>query len=93
MPLLIMMMLLGSFGALWGFLACFFPRRWHRLVEFLSFGADWSALSSPPRFLIKPFNALSRAAGFIIFLVGCWFVYIAASSMYLQLTGRTAIHR
>lgn len=37
MPLLIMMMLLlGSFAALWGFLACFYPARFRRLVDLLS---------------------------------------------------------
>ena len=93
MPLLIMMMLLlGSFAALWGFLACFYPARFRRLVDLLSFGADWSALSSPPKFLAKIVSGLSRAAGFIIFLVGCWFVYMATSLIYSDFFHRGMIH-
>lgn len=93
MPLLIMMLLLGLFAAIWGFLACFFPVRWRQLVDFFSFGADWSVLSSPPKFLTKTVNGISRAAGFIIFLVGCWFVYMASSLIYSELTGRAMTHR
>ena len=65
-------------AALWGFLGCFSPAKFRRLVSFLSFGADWSALSSPPKFLAKTANGLNRAAGFIIFLAGLWFVFMAA---------------
>jgi len=93
MPLLVMMLLLGSFAALWGFLACFCPARFRRFVDLLSFGADWSAFSSPPKFLAKTVNGLNRAAGFVIFLVGCWFVYMAAWLIYSDFVRRGMIHR
>jgi len=88
MLLLIMMLLLGSFAALWGFLACFSPAKFRRLVSFLSFDADWSALSSPPKFLTKTVHGLNRAAGFIIFLAGLWFVYMAASLISANIASR-----
>lgn len=88
MALLIMMLLLGAFVAFWGFLACFSPARFRGLVDFFSFGADWSALSSPPKFLAKTVNGLNRVAGFVIFLVGSWFVYMAVSLIYSHVTAR-----
>jgi hypothetical protein len=93
MLLLVMMLLVGLFAAIWGFLACFFPARWHRLVEVLSFGADWTMLSSPPKFLSKTVKLGQQAAGFVIFLTGCWFAYVAASAIYNELTRRVTIHQ
>ena len=87
--LLIMTLLLCSAAALWGFFACFFPTKFRRLVSNLSCGADWSPLSSPPKFLTKTVNGLNRAAGFIIFLTGLWFVYMAASLIYAGIASRS----
>jgi hypothetical protein len=33
MLILVMMLLIGLFAGVWGFLMCFFPARWDKLTE------------------------------------------------------------
>ena len=37
MPILVMMLLIGLFAGVWGFLMCFCPARWDKLTEAMSF--------------------------------------------------------
>ncbi len=37
MPILVLMLLIGLFAGVWGFLMCFFPARWDKLTEAMSF--------------------------------------------------------
>lgn len=86
MLILVMMMLIGLFAGLWGFMMCFLPARWDKLTEAMSFAGRWTE-PSPKR--LNPFiRFVNRVAGLAIFAVGCWFAYVAASEIYLVLTGR-----
>jgi hypothetical protein len=85
-----MMLLIGLLGAVWGFLMCFLPARWDRLTEAMSFAGRWTEPSpKPPHRLIRFGH---RVAGLVILAVGSWFAYMAASEIYLVLTGRAAGH-
>jgi hypothetical protein len=90
MLILVMMLLIGLFAAVWGFLACFFPEQWDRLTESISFADRWSVAGPRRR------NPLMRvgqcAGGLVTCAVGCWFAYMAGSEIYLVLTGRATTH-
>jgi hypothetical protein len=86
----IIMLLIGLLGGIWGFLMCFQPARWDRLTEAMSFAGRWTEPSlKRPHPLIRFGH---RVAGLVIFAVGSWFAYVAASEMYLVLTGRATPH-
>lgn len=90
MLILVMMLLIGLVASVWGFLMCFFPGRWDRLTEVMSFTGRWTEASPKrPHPLIRFGN---RVAGLVILAVGCWFAYVAASEIYLVLKGRTVSH-
>jgi hypothetical protein len=91
MAILVMMLLIGLVAGVWGFMMCFIPARWERLTEAMSFAGRWTE-PSPKR--LHPFIRFgNRVAGLVIFAVGCWFAYVAASKIYLVLMGRAVIHR
>jgi hypothetical protein len=91
MAILVMMLLIGLVAGVWGFMMCFIPERWERLTEAMSFAGRWTE-PSPKR--LHPFIRFgNRVAGLVIFAVGCWFAYVAASKIYLVLMGRAVIHR
>ena len=86
MLILVMMLIIGLFAGAWGFMACFLPARWDRLTEAMSSAGRWTEpRSKRPHPFIRFIN---RLAGLPICAVGCWFAYIAASEIYLELTGR-----
>lgn len=92
--LLFLMLLIGGLATFWGFVACFFPARWDRFTERISFADRW-AEAAPRRqhpFVRFVLRLGQRMAGFATCAVGCWFVYIAASEMYRALTGRARSH-
>ena len=90
MAILVMMLLIGLAAGVWGFMMCFTPARWERLTETVSFAGRWTE-PSPKR--LHPFIRFgNRVSGLVIFAVGCWFAYVAASKIYLVLTGRVVIH-
>jgi hypothetical protein len=90
MLILVMMLLIGLFAGVWGFMMCFLPARWDRLTEAMSFAGRWTEPSTKrPNPLIRFIN---RVAGLAILAVGCWFAYMAASEIYLVLTGRGTPH-
>ena len=90
MLILIMMLLIGLSAGVWGFMMCFLPARWDRLTGAIGIAGRW-AEGGPkrPHPLIRFGN---RVAGLVIFAVGCWFTYVAASQIYLVLTGRVVTH-
>src|SRR5690348_13836255 len=90
MLILIMMLLIGLFAGVWGFLMCFFPARWGKLTEEMSFGGRWTEPN--PKRLHPLLRFGNRIAGLAILAVGCWFAYMAASEIYLVLTGQATIH-
>ena len=86
----VIMLLIGLLGAAWGFLMCFLPARWDRLTEAMSFAGRWTE-SSPKR--LHPLIRFGyRVAGLVILAIGSWFAYMAASEIYLVLTGRARTH-
>jgi hypothetical protein len=91
MLILLLMLLLGLLASVWGFMACFLPEQWDRLTETISFADRWSEAGPRRR------NPLMRAGqcigGLVTCAVGCWFAYIAASEIFLVLTGRATTHR
>ncbi|SRR6266542_2333124 len=88
MLILVMMLLIGLFAGVWGFMMCFLPARWDRLTA--SFAGRWIEPSPKrPNPLIRFIN---RVAGLAILAVACWFAYMAASEIYLVLTGRATTH-
>ena len=90
MLILILMLLIGLAAAVWGFLMCFVPARWERLTEVITVADHWTVPAAKQLHPIVRFG--NRAAGFVICVVGCWFVYIAASKIYLVFTGQAVIH-
>ena len=90
MLILVMMLLIGLFAGVWGFMACFLPEQWDRLTETISLADRWSEAGPGRR------NPLIRAGqcagGLVTCAVGCWFAYIAASEIYFVLTGRATTH-
>lgn len=86
MLILVMMLLIGLFAGVWGFMMCFLPARWDRLTEAISFAGRWTE-PTPKR--VHPLVRFgNRVAGLVIFAVGCWFAYVATSEIYLVLSGR-----
>jgi hypothetical protein len=94
MVALVMMLLIGLFASVWGFLMCFFPARWDRLTEAMSFAGRWTE-PSPERQhpLIRLVVRLGECiGGLAVCAVGCWFAYLASSGIYHVLTGRATTH-
>ena len=89
MLILVLMVVIGLFAAIWGFLMCFLPTQWDRLTEAISFAPHWTQPST--KRLNPAIRFINRIAGFAIFGVGSWFTYFAASEIYLVLMGRAAI--
>ena len=85
MLILLGMLLIGLFGGLWGFLMCFLPARWVRLTEAIG-GPTPRWMYPGPKRLAPIIKLGNRAAGMIIFIVGGWFTYSAASGIYRYLT-------
>jgi len=85
MLILLGMLLIGLFAAVWGFMMCFLPARWDRLTEALG-GPTPRWMYPGPKYLAPIMKLGSRAAGMVICIVGCWFTYIAASEIYRFLT-------
>ena len=75
MLILVMMLLVGLFAAVWGFMACFLTEQWDRLTETISFADRWSEAGPRRRNLLM--RAGQCAGGLVTYAVGCWFVYIA----------------
>jgi hypothetical protein len=91
MLILVMMVLIGLFAGVWGFMMCFLPTQWDRLTEMISFAGRWTEPS--PKSLHPLIRLLNRVAGLAIFVGGGgWFAYEAASEIYLVLTGRVVSH-
>ncbi len=90
MLLLIGMLLIGLTASVWGFMACFLPSRWEKLTETMSLADRWA--EAGPRRLNPLVRLGNRAAGLVILVVGCLFAYMAASELYLVLTGRATSH-
>ncbi len=90
MLLLIMMLLMGLAASVWGFMMCFLPAQWDRLTEAMSCAGRWTepSLKRPNPFI----RFINRIAGLVILAVGCWFVYMGASEIYLVLAGRATRH-
>jgi hypothetical protein len=78
-----MMLVIGLFAAIWGFLMCFLPARWDSLTEAISFAPQWTQPST--KRLNPAIRFVNRVAGLAIFGVGTWFAYVAVSEMYLVL--------
>src|SRR5437016_5658383 len=85
-----MMLLIGLFAGVWGFMMCFLPARWDRLTEAMSFAGRWTEPS--PKRANPLIRFVNRVAGLAILAAGCWFAYMAASEIYLVLTGRVTPH-
>jgi hypothetical protein len=85
-----MMLLIGLLAGAWGFLMCFFPTRWDKLTRSISFADRWTEPGAKRLHPLLRFG--NRVAGLIILAVGCWFAYLAASEIYLVLTGRGTTH-
>lgn len=90
MLILVMMLLIGLFAGVWGFLMCFFPARWDKLTETMSFAGRWTEPSAKRLHPLLRFG--NRIGGLAILAVGCWFAYMAGSEIYLVLTGRATTH-
>lgn len=90
MLILVMMLLIGLFAGVWGFLMCFFPARWYKFTEAMSFAGRWTEPS--PKRLHPLLRFGNRIGGLAILAVGCWFAYMAGSEIYLVLTGRATTH-
>lgn len=88
---LVMMLLIGLLAGVWGLLMCFFPARWDKLTEAIGVASRWTEPS--PRRLHPLLRFGNRIGGLVILAVGCWFAYMAASEIYLVLTGRAANYR
>lgn len=86
MLILLMMMLVGILAGIWGFIMCFLPARWDRLTEAIGGPTPRWMYPGPKR--LAPFTkVVSRAAGMVICVVGCWFAYTAAVEIY-RITAR-----
>jgi hypothetical protein len=90
MLILVMMLLIGLFAGVWGFMMCFFPARWEGLTGAMGFAGRWTEPS--PKRLHPLIRFINRVAGLGILAVGGWFAYMAASEIYLVLTGRATPH-
>ncbi len=86
MLILVLMLLIGLCAGIWGFLMCFFPAQWDKLTEAMSFAGRWTEPSPKPVHTLLRFG--NRIASLVILAVGWWFTYMAASEIYLVLTGR-----
>lgn len=90
MVILVMMLLVGLAAGVWGFMMCFIPARWERLTATISFAGHWTEPS--PKRLHPLIRFGNRVAGLVIFFVGCWFAYVAASKICLVFAGLAASH-
>ena len=84
MLILLMMLLIGLLAGIWGFMMCFLPARWERLTEAIG-GPTPRWMYPGPKRLAPIMRLVSRAAGMVICLGGCWFAYLAGSSIYRSL--------
>jgi hypothetical protein len=93
MLILAMMLLIGLFVGVSGFMACFLPAQWDRLTEKISFADHWSEASPKrPHPLIRLVMRLGQCVGGLVTcVVGCWFAYLAAFGIYRVLTGQAVI--
>jgi hypothetical protein len=89
MLILVLMLVIGLFAAIWGFLMCFLPTQWDRLTEAISFAPHWTQPST--KRLNPATRFVNRIAGLAIFGVGSWFTYFAVSEIYLVLMRHAAI--
>ena len=95
MLILLLVLLMGLFAAVWGFMACFLPSQWNRFSDTISLADRWSE-SIPERRhpLIRLVRRLAECIGGLgVCAVGCWFTYLAGSSIYRRLTGQGGIPR
>jgi hypothetical protein len=90
MLILVMMLLIGLCACVWGFMMCFLPAKWDRLTEEISFAGRWTEPS--PKRLHLVMRIGNQIAGLVIFAVGCWFAYVAASKIHLVLSGQAIAH-
>lgn len=81
MLILLMMLLMGLFAGIWGFMMCVLPARWDRLTEALG-GPTPRWMYPGPKPLAPITKLVSRAAGMVICIVGGWFTYVGASGIY-----------
>ena len=84
------MLLIGLLGGVWGFTMCFLPARWERITEAMSFAGRWTEPSPRRQHPLIRFG--NGVAGLVILAVGCWFTYVAASDIYLVVSGRAVSH-
>ena len=81
MLILLGMLLMGLFAAVWGFMMCFLPARWEKLTETLG-GPTPRWMYPGPKRLAPIIKLGDRAAGMVICIGGGWFIYIAASGIF-----------
>lgn len=93
MLILTAMLLMGLLAATWGFLICFMPARFSRLMQIASFSDLWTVPSAKRQVPIVGFivRACNCAAGLVIFAAGIWFTCVAASEIYRVLVGHAVI--
>lgn len=82
MLILLLMLVLGLIAAVGGLMACLFPKRWERVTELISFSDHWTVPASNRSRLRPVLRIANRVAGIPIFVAGCWFCYVALSSIY-----------
>ena len=90
MLILALMLLIGLFASIWGFLMCFFPAKWSRLTQAASFASRWTVAT--PKHLNPVVRLGNRVSGFAILAVGSWFAYVAVSKIYFVLSRGAEIH-
>ncbi len=90
MLILLALVALGVLASVWGFLMCFFPTRWQRLTETMSFAHQWT--EPAPKRVHPLIQFANRIGGLGIFAGGCWFTYMASSEIYSVIAKRTVTH-
>ncbi len=85
MLILVMMLVMGLAAGVWGFMMCVLPARWDKLTGSIGVANRWT--EGDPMRLHPLMRFGNRVAGLAIFVVGCWFAYVAASRIYLVLAG------
>jgi hypothetical protein len=81
MLILLMMLLIGLFAGIWGFVMCFLPTLWDRLTEAIG-GPTPQWMYPGPKRLAPLIKLVSRAAGMVICIGGGWFTYVAATEIF-----------
>lgn len=90
MLILLLMLVLGLIAAVGGLMGCFFPKQWERVIELISFADRWTVPASNRSRLRPVLRIANRIAVIPIFVVGCWFCYVAVSAIYAILVGHKA---